>query len=119
MSTSINRLITTHSTESTADSPPKAIFHPLSGPKPLVRYADSFSMGVVYTTEPEPDLNNDADFDVHRKALEGGKMELSFPGHVVARVVEFEPSPEVEGEVFMHRTQSLDFGVVLEGERTF
>jgi len=44
----------------------------------------------------------------------GKRIPLSYAGGTVCRVVDFPPIGE-DGDAFMHRTQSLDFGVVLKG----
>lgn len=44
----------------------------------------------------------------------GKRIPLSNAGGTVCRVVDFPPIGE-DGDAFMHRTQSLDFGVVLKG----
>lgn len=69
--------------------------------------------GVAYTTSEFPaDLNNDADIVANEKVMASQSLGLVSPGGTVCRVVDFAPaSPGV-----MHRTQSLDYGIVLEGE---
>ena len=44
----------------------------------------------------------------------GKRIPLSNAGGTVCRVVDFPPIGE-DGDAFMHRTQSVDFGVVLKG----
>ena len=44
----------------------------------------------------------------------GKRIPLSNTGSTVCRVVDFPPIGE-DGDAFMHRTQSVDFGVVLKG----
>ena len=44
----------------------------------------------------------------------GKRIPLSDAGGTVCRIVDFPPVGE-DGDVFMHRTQSVDFGVVLKG----
>lgn len=44
----------------------------------------------------------------------GKRIPLSNAGSTVCRVVDFPPIGE-DGDAFMHRTQSVDFGVVLKG----
>ena len=75
---------------------------------------DSNLMGfnVVYTTSSFPaSLNNDSDIISHDTLLSSGKLGLVNPGGTVCRMVDFAPG----FDCMMHRTQSLDFGVVLEG----
>jgi quercetin dioxygenase-like cupin family protein len=71
------------------------------------------AFNVVYSTSDFPaDLNNDADINSHSKLMETGELGLVRPGGTVCRIVDFGPN----GDPIMHRTQSLDYGVVLEGE---
>ncbi|KAJ5526542.1 hypothetical protein N7513_010701 [Penicillium frequentans] len=74
-------------------------------------YPMSFS--VAYTTSQfPPDLNNDADLEAHNKLIASGNLGLVNPGGSVFRIVDFAPNSP--GAV--HRTQSLDYGIVLEGQ---
>jgi quercetin dioxygenase-like cupin family protein len=67
---------------------------------------------VIYTTSEFPaSLNNDHDLAAHDKLLASGKLGLVNPHGTVCRMVDFAP-----GNVpLMHRTQSLDYGIVVEG----
>jgi quercetin dioxygenase-like cupin family protein len=68
---------------------------------------------VAYTTSEFPvDLNNDADIKKHEDLKASGKLGLVNPNGTVCRFVDFAP----KGPPLMHRTQSLDYGIVLEGE---
>jgi quercetin dioxygenase-like cupin family protein len=68
---------------------------------------------VVYTTsEFPPSLNNKKDLATHDQLLASGKLGLVNPHGTVCRMVDFAPG----NEPIMHRTQSLDYGIVLEGE---
>lgn len=68
---------------------------------------------VVYTTSKFPvDLNNNADITSHAQTMASGTLGLVQPGGTVCRIVDFGP----QGSPLMHRTQSLDYGIVLEGE---
>ncbi|KAE8381794.1 hypothetical protein BDV26DRAFT_301058 [Aspergillus bertholletiae] len=68
---------------------------------------------VVYTTSSFPvDMNDNADFVSHMEAVTSGSLGLVRPGGTVCRIVDFGPG----GKPLMHRTQSLDYGVILEGE---
>ncbi|PLB43295.1 hypothetical protein P170DRAFT_441730 [Aspergillus steynii IBT 23096] len=73
----------------------------------------SVGFSVAYTTSEFPaNLNNDADVVANEQLMESRSLGLVNPNGTVCRVVDFAPnSPGV-----MHRTQSLDYGVVLEGE---
>lgn len=66
---------------------------------------------VVYTTsQSPPDLNNDKDLAQHRETL-GRTIGLVNPNGSVLRCVDFAPGFACD----MHRTQSLDYGIVIEG----
>lgn len=74
---------------------------------------DKGNMGfsVVYTTsEAMPDLNGDKDLILH-KELKQETKGLVNPNGSVLRCVDFAPGYACD----MHRTQSLDYGIVLEG----
>ncbi|KAK6204172.1 hypothetical protein LQW54_008406 [Pestalotiopsis sp. IQ-011] len=78
------------------------------------RLADGdMGFSVVYTTSRSPpDLNGDADLAAHKKTTAPGRpMSLVNPGGSVLRCVDFAPGFQCD----MHRTQSLDYGIVLEG----
>ncbi|KAK5119284.1 hypothetical protein LTR85_007640 [Meristemomyces frigidus] len=74
---------------------------------------DKLGMGVAYTTQFPPDLNDDADVKSHDEKMEasGGKLGLVSGGGTVLRYVDFAPNYTC----MMHRTQSVDYGIVLEG----
>ncbi|GAW17497.1 hypothetical protein ANO14919_069540 [Xylariales sp. No.14919] len=66
----------------------------------------------IYTNPVPADLNGDADLRFHDAKLASGTLGLATKSGTVCRMVDFGP-----GYVcMMHRTQSLDFGVVVEGE---
>jgi quercetin dioxygenase-like cupin family protein len=104
----LRRFITTH------DSEGHAIFSnivPEENPSKLLPNGiAAFSLG--YTTKSFPvDLNAEADISGYKSALES-PPGLVLPGGTVLRFVDSPPgsiSP-------MHRTVSLDYGVVIEGE---
>lgn len=64
------------------------------------------------TSEFPPDLNNDKDIKLHEELKASGKLNIVNPGGTIIRVVNFAP----HNKSMMHRTQSLDYGVVMEGE---
>ncbi|KAI1108759.1 hypothetical protein F5Y14DRAFT_445230 [Nemania sp. NC0429] len=66
----------------------------------------------IYTNQAPPDLNGDADIRYHDDRLASGKLGLAVKSGTVCRMVDFAP----EYVCMMHRTQSLDFGIVVEGE---
>ncbi|KAF2768192.1 hypothetical protein EJ03DRAFT_344133 [Teratosphaeria nubilosa] len=75
---------------------------------------DKMAMSVAYTTQFPPDLNSDADVKAHDEKMRasGGKLGLVSGGGTVLRYVDFGPGYEC----MMHRTQSVDYGIVLEGQ---
>ncbi|KAF9887355.1 hypothetical protein FE257_010350 [Aspergillus nanangensis] len=75
--------------------------------------SSKFDFSVAYTTSSFPtNLNNEADINAYEQLTASGGPGLVNPGGTVLRVVDF--APDQPG--LMHRTQSLDYGIVLEGE---
>ncbi|KAK4224815.1 hypothetical protein QBC38DRAFT_484529 [Podospora fimiseda] len=73
---------------------------------------DNLAFSVAYTTNQFPaDLNNDADVSAHETLLSSGNLGLVNPKGTVLRCVDFAPGYACG----MHRTQSLDYGIVIEG----
>jgi hypothetical protein len=75
------------------DKSGKAIIHS-SRPVAWHKYdEDKMGMGVAYTTQFPPDLNNDADVTEHDKKMKesGGKLGLVSGGGTVLRYVDFAP----------------------------
>lgn len=104
----INRYITTHDS-----STGKAVFHTgLKDESKMDALPDNMAFALSYTTEGFPvDLNNDVDIKVYETYLEK-PPGLTVSGGTVLRHVDFPP----KNTPVMHRTVSLDYGVVLEGE---
>jgi len=104
----INRHITTHD-----PATGKAVFSTAlpaeSTMKPL---SDNMGFALSYTTRGFPvDLTDDADIKAYATYIDN-HPGLTIPGGSVLRHVDFVP-----GETSaMHRTVSIDYGVVLEGE---
>lgn len=74
---------------------------------------NTLSINNVYTTSHfPPSLAHDADLATHDALLASQQLGLTNPSGTVARMVDFAPG----SEPVMHRTQSLDYGVVIEGE---
>ena len=73
---------------------------------------DKLAMRVAYTTSFPADLNNDADIRDHEKKQASGKLGLVSQGGTVLRYVDFAP----DYTCMMHRTQSVDYGIVVEGQ---
>ncbi|KAI0130453.1 hypothetical protein BJ170DRAFT_315591 [Xylariales sp. AK1849] len=76
-------------------------------------YGDGkMEFSVVYTTsQTPPDLNEDKDIKAHEAIMQKGTLGLVNPGGSVIRCVDFAPGYACD----MHRTQSLDYGIILEG----
>ncbi|KAK5737162.1 hypothetical protein LTR17_006945 [Elasticomyces elasticus] len=71
------------------------------------------SHNLLYTTsEFPPDLINDKDIKLHNDIKSSGKLNIVNAGGTLMRYVNFAP----QNTTVMHRTQSLDYGVVMEGE---
>ncbi|KAK4147385.1 uncharacterized protein C8A04DRAFT_24627 [Dichotomopilus funicola] len=102
-----NRFITGHNAAG------QAIVH-TQNPFPWASYDNNnLAFSVAYTTSTFPaDLNNDADITAHKEVLASGQLGLVNPGGTVLRCVDFAPGYACG----MHRTQSLDYGIVMEGE---
>lgn len=73
---------------------------------------DKLAMKEAYTTSFPADLNKDADVEDHDKKMASGKLGLVSGGGTVLRYVDFAP----DYECMMHRTQSVDYGIVIEGQ---
>ncbi|KIX09300.1 uncharacterized protein Z518_00379 [Rhinocladiella mackenziei CBS 650.93] len=72
-----------------------------------------YASALLYTTTAmPPTLNDDADIKSHQEVVLRGKIPAVLPKGTVCRFVDFEPN----SKGFMHRTQSLDYGIVMEGE---
>lgn len=73
---------------------------------------NSLGFSVVYTTSQFPvSFTNDADITAHDELLARGTLGLTNPNGTVARLVDFAPG----SAPIVHRTQSLDYGIVIEG----
>ncbi|KAK6356798.1 hypothetical protein TWF718_001139 [Orbilia javanica] len=73
---------------------------------------DRMAFNVVYTNTNPPQLSTMADIESYTSLMQNGGPGLTIQGGTVCRIVDFGPGVDP----IMHRTQSLDFGVVLEGE---
>jgi quercetin dioxygenase-like cupin family protein len=101
----ITRHITGHNAEG------KAVIHSSDAGQWQSLDESSMAFNVMYTTSQFPaDLNNDADLKLHESRSK--TMGLVNPGGTVCRIVDFAPN----NQAVVHRTQSLDYGVVLEGQ---
>jgi quercetin dioxygenase-like cupin family protein len=104
----IHRFITTHNDDG------KAIFHSDIKEELPISVVDGgvARFGLGYTTDNTPvDMNKDADISVYQK-YQANAPGIVVPGGTVLRFVDIGP-----GQISpMHRTVSLDYGVVLEGK---
>ncbi|KAI0131925.1 hypothetical protein BJ170DRAFT_611741 [Xylariales sp. AK1849] len=66
---------------------------------------------VLYSTTFPSKLQDDADYVSHEAVQDTGQLGTVRPGGTVLRVCDF--SPAYPGK--MHRTRSIDYGIVLEG----
>ncbi|KAJ5094760.1 hypothetical protein N7456_010621 [Penicillium angulare] len=103
----LSRFITTH------DSTGKAIFsNALSEDMPIQSMKDGADFSLAYTSSHFPaQLNNDADLAEYSSYLTTPPGITISTGNV-CRIVDVRPGSMSP----MHRTVSLDYGVVLEGE---
>ncbi|RVX67513.1 hypothetical protein B0A52_08866 [Exophiala mesophila] len=70
------------------------------------------AFNVPFTTSQFPvSLNDDVDISKHDELLGSKKLGIVNPRGTVLRFVDFAPG----FESMMHRTQSLDYGIVVEG----
>lgn len=91
----------------------KAVIHSSSPGEWKSFDANDMAFDVVYTTSQFPaNLNQDADVAEHEKVMQTGQLGLVNPRGTVCRIVDFAPN----NRCVVHRTQSLDYGVVLEGQ---
>ena len=73
---------------------------------------NTIGFNVIYSSsESPPSLNDDKDIHTHDALVASKTLGLVNPKGSVCRMVDFAPNTEP----FIHRTQSLDYGVVLEG----
>nr|POE89289.1 dna repair protein rhp7 [Quercus suber] len=71
----------------------------------------NYAMSVAYTTAFPADLNGDADVEAHEAKMKS-QLGLVSGGGTVLRYVDLAPAYTC----MMHRTQSVDYGIVLEGQ---
>lgn len=99
-------IVTTHREDG------NAIIHSAENVKWQGLRNDSVVFNLQYTTSEFPSqMNNEIDIEDHAKVVEAGPGLVN-KGGSVCRTVDFSP----DNEPIMHRTKSLDYGVVLEGE---
>ena len=102
------RYITTHDTTTE-----KAVVHTSEEVTWQSLDDDSMGFSVPFTTSSFPvNMTGEADIREHDKVISSGKLGLVNPGGTVCRYVDFAP----ENKPIMHRTVSLDYGILLDGE---
>lgn len=68
---------------------------------------------LIYTTDSmPPELSEDIDVKLHQDFENSGNLAIVKPNGTVCRFVDIGPN----NQPVMHRTQSLDYGIVLTGE---
>ncbi|KAK3694558.1 cupin domain-containing protein [Podospora appendiculata] len=105
----ISRLITTHSPTGHAVFS-TALPEPIAPIQTTIQNGDKFALS--YATAKTPaNFNSDQDLATYQSLL-ASPPGIVIPGGSVLRIVDVRPG----GESPMHRTVSLDYGVVLDGE---
>ena len=95
----VRRIVTGH------DAAGRAVFRSDEAFAPVVVPSGDAAMALVWTTATVPADNNDETDGRHREA------GLTLNGGSVIRIVDMLPG----GESPMHRTNSIDYGIVLSG----
>lgn len=104
------KLPTVHITSHNAAG--KAVVHSSNQNEPRLHADNGVALNVAYTTSEMPvDLNDDIDMKLHQETIASGKLGLVNPNGTVCRFVDFAPG----NKPLIHRTQSLDYGIVIEG----
>lgn len=89
-----------------------AILHSSEKPHITAFPEHKYTAAPLYTTSAMPvSLNDDVDIKLHKDLVARGRMSAVVPNGTVCRFADFAPN----SNGFMHRTQSLDYGIVLEG----
>ncbi|KAH8815381.1 cupin domain protein [Xylogone sp. PMI_703] len=102
----VKRHITTH------DASGKAVIHSSTEGDWTAIDNDKFAFNLIYTTSKfPPSLNEEEDIVDHEKLIASKAVKLVNPNGTTLRMVDTAPGAEVA----MHRTQSLDYGIVISG----
>jgi quercetin dioxygenase-like cupin family protein len=104
----------------TTNSPDGAVTHFLDTNPPVTApQGPSLQVTYLYSALPTPSFSNDADLKNHLE-VSRGEHQVSFPaaGGSAAAILHFAPNPNGE-EGFLHRTNTLDYLFVLEGEGAY
>ena len=94
------------------DTTGKAIVHSHQPSQRKMDESGQISMSAAYTTSFPPDLNQDADISTHQGTMARGHLGLVRGGATVLGYVDLAAGSQFS----MHRMQSLDYGIVLEGQ---
>ncbi|KAK6517028.1 hypothetical protein TWF506_006906 [Arthrobotrys conoides] len=90
----------------------KAVIHSSTPATWIPLLNKKMAFDVVYSNTFPAQISTIADIESHNSLMQSGGPGLTMKGGTVCRIVDFGPGVEP----VMHRTQSLDFGVVIEGE---
>ena len=91
----------------------QAILHSSEKPQATPYPAHKFASTNLYTTSAmPPNLNDNIDIRLHQDLISGGELGVVQPRGTVIRFADFAPN----STGFMHRSQSLDYGIVLDGD---
>ncbi|MCJ1245769.1 hypothetical protein MMC30_002973 [Trapelia coarctata] len=106
----VTRLITTHTAIG------HSTLHPASGPTPWDTLSSFTGFNLIHSTHSLPlSFNNDADQKAHEEFAAQTPVPLVNKAGSICRIVDLGPAPPGV-EPFMHRTESLDYGIVISGE---
>ena len=105
---SVNRFITTTNDQGLAT------FHS-SESTPWAALGTQVAFNLIYTSSSTPvSFANDADLKKHDEVAASGTLGHSIPRGSILRIVDTAPSSSSTSP-FMHRTKSLDYGIVISG----
>ena len=103
-----NRFITTHDKDGTS-----VFSTAIPSVLEFQKISPTLKFYLPYITSTFPvDMGDDADMKTYRSCLEGAKPGLVNKGGSILRVADFAPGSTTA----MHRTLSLDYGIVIAGE---
>jgi len=89
-----------------------AIIHSQSAASWISPPGADVAFNLIYTTSEFPaQLTDEVDIKQHESVVASRKLGLVNPNGTICRMVDFKPG----STPLMHRTQSLDYGIVLEG----
>jgi hypothetical protein len=113
-------------TELLRKTDPAEGYHPMSGDAQWQQITSNIHFSTIYSTSTAiPEMSGDIDVATH-SLLRSGTLSLVNTGAEgagsVCRAVEFGPAQvatsAAEAVPYMHRTQSLDYAIVVKGEST-